>query len=48
MKKLLSTLLALAPALALAAPTTWNVDATHSSAGFSVRHLVISQVRGEF
>lgn len=48
MKKLLSSLLALAPALALAAPTTWNVDATHSSAGFSVRHLVISQVRGEF
>ena len=48
MKKLLLALVALAPALALAAPTTWNIDATHSTAGFSVRHLVISQVRGEF
>ena len=48
MKKVLLALVALAPALALAAPTTWNIDATHSTAGFSVRHLVISQVRGEF
>jgi polyisoprenoid-binding protein YceI len=48
MKKVLLALVALAPALALAAPTTWNIDATHSTAGFSVRHLVISQLRGEF
>lgn len=26
----------------------WNVDVTHSSVGFSVSHLVISKVRGEF
>ena len=26
----------------------WNLDATHSNAGFSVRHLMISNVRGEF
>jgi polyisoprenoid-binding protein YceI len=48
MKKLLFAFVALAPAIALAAPATWNIDATHSTAGFSVRHLVISQVRGEF
>jgi polyisoprenoid-binding protein YceI len=27
---------------------TWNLDASHSHAGFSVRHLMISNVRGEF
>lgn len=50
MKKLLSAALALAvaPTLALAAPTTWNIDASHSNAGFAVKHLVISTVRGSF
>jgi polyisoprenoid-binding protein YceI len=48
MKKLLVTLAAALPALALAAPATWNLDASHSSAGFAVKHLVISTVRGEF
>ena len=48
MKKLLSSLLALVPALALAGPSAWNVDASHSTAGFAVKHLVISTVRGEF
>ncbi len=27
---------------------TWTLDATHSHAGFGVRHLMISTVRGEF
>lgn len=27
---------------------TWAVDASHSSVGFSVRHLMISKVRGRF
>jgi polyisoprenoid-binding protein YceI len=27
---------------------TWNLDLSHSHAGFSVRHLMISNVRGEF
>jgi polyisoprenoid-binding protein YceI len=27
-------------------PNTWTVDPNHSSAGFSVRHLMISTVRG--
>jgi polyisoprenoid-binding protein YceI len=31
-----------------AALSNWNLDATHSNAGFSVRHLMISNVRGEF
>jgi polyisoprenoid-binding protein YceI len=48
MKKLLSAVLAVLPALALGATSTWNVDPMHSTAGFSVRHLVISNVKGEF
>jgi len=48
MKKLLPALLALAPALALAGTSTWNLDASHSRAGFAVKHLVISTTRGEF
>lgn len=27
---------------------TWNIDASHSSIAFSVRHLMISNVKGEF
>ena len=48
MNKLAAAVLALVPALALAAPTTWSVDASHSRVGFAVKHLVISTVRGEF
>jgi polyisoprenoid-binding protein YceI len=48
MNRILASLLSLAPALALAAPTTWNVDPSHSQVGFAVKHLVISNVRGEF
>jgi polyisoprenoid-binding protein YceI len=42
--------LALAVALALpaaAAPVTYQIDASHSVAGFSVKHLVVSNVKGE-
>ena len=35
-------LLAQAPA----GPNTWTVDTNHSSAGFSVRHMMVSTVRG--
>ncbi len=48
MTKILAALLAAVPALALAAPTAWNVDPSHSQVGFAVKHLVISNVRGEF
>ena len=27
---------------------TWNIDPVHSSVGFTVRHLVVSKVRGNF
>ena len=27
---------------------TWNIDPTHSEVGFSLRHLMISKVRGKF
>lgn len=28
--------------------TTWNIDPSHSTAQFSIRHLMISNVKGEF
>ena len=50
MKRTLATFLALvlAPALALAEASTWNLDPAHSHASFTIRHLVISNVRGDF
>ncbi len=49
MKRLLALSLALAaPAAALAQTTTWNLDPAHSHASFTVRHMVISNVTGEF
>jgi len=45
----IAAVLALAvPAMAFAGTSTWNVDPAHSHAGFAVKHLVISTVRGEF
>jgi polyisoprenoid-binding protein YceI len=35
-----------APAQAPAGPNTWSVDTAHSSAGFSVKHMMVSTVRG--
>lgn len=32
----------------LAQADTWNVDPVHSSVGFSVRHMVLAKVRGNF
>src|SRR5215472_7557176 len=29
-------------------PTRWTLDPGHSAVGFSVRHLMITNVRGEF
>ena len=50
MKRLLasiSTIIALSlPALASA--TIWNIDPDHSNIGFKVRHLMISNVKGNF
>lgn len=50
MKRLLasiSTIIFLSlPALASAA--TWNIDPDHSSIGFKIRHLMVSNVKGHF
>ncbi len=27
---------------------TWTIDAVHSTVGFSVKHLMVSKVRGTF
>jgi polyisoprenoid-binding protein YceI len=35
-----------APATAPARAATWDIDASHASAGFKVRHLMVSHVRG--
>lgn len=32
----------------IASASTWNIDPDHSSVGFSVRHLMVSNVRGTF
>jgi polyisoprenoid-binding protein YceI len=43
----ISTIIALSlPALALA--STWNIDPDHSNIGFKVRHLMVSNVKGNF
>ena len=39
-------LMLLSPRLASAA--TWNIDPDHSSVGFSIRHLMVSNVKGNF
>jgi polyisoprenoid-binding protein YceI len=48
MKRILAILLSLAPGLGLAESSAWNLDPAHTNAGFTVRHLVISNVRGQF
>ncbi len=37
-----------APALAGTTTTPWEIDPVHSTAQFSVRHMMISNVKGEF
>lgn len=49
LNRLLALLMALAaPALTLAEAATWNLDPSHTHSSFTIRHLVISNVRGEF
>lgn len=50
MKRLLvsiCTIIALALPV-IASATTWNIDPDHSNVGFKVRHLMISNVKGNF
>ena len=48
------SLLTLALAAVLGAATvpalaeTWSVDASHSTVGFAVRHMMVSNVKGSF
>jgi len=48
MKRIALAILALTAVPALADSSTWKIDPAHSHAAFTVRHLVISNVRGEF
>jgi len=49
MKRFLALALAATiPCLAAAEASSWTIDPAHSSTQFSVRHLVISTVRGQF
>src|SRR5689334_10065099 len=45
--RILVAVLAVAPAL-LADASSWRIDPLHSAAHFSVRHMMISTVRGDF
>jgi polyisoprenoid-binding protein YceI len=40
--------LVFAPALALGQASSWSIDPAHSHAGFSIRHMIVSNVRGDF
>ena len=44
----LSTVFALLMLPSLAFASTWNIDSDHSSTGFKVRHLMVSNVKGVF
>jgi polyisoprenoid-binding protein YceI len=44
--RLLALILVLLPAVAF--PATWNIDPDHSNLQFSVKHLMISNVKGTF
>ncbi|MBJ6800588.1 YceI family protein [Geomonas propionica] len=50
MKRIIATIAAVAALAlpALASATTWNIDPDHSSVGFKVRHLMVSNVKGNF
>ena len=48
MTRIAALAVAIAPALAFGQAVTWNIDSSHTRTGFSVKHLVISDVKGEF
>lgn len=48
MKKIIITLIAVVGMFTANAQNTWKVDASHSSVGFSLTHLLISEVTGDF
>jgi polyisoprenoid-binding protein YceI len=46
--KLLAALALIATAAAARAETAWQIDPAHTNVQFSIRHMMISNVRGEF
>jgi len=48
MKKLVLAALLAVPGLSLAQTSSWDFDPAHTHASFTVRHMGISNVRGEF
>ena len=44
----LTLTLAAVPAAAAAQAATWTIDPGHSAATFTVRHMVVANVKGEF
>jgi polyisoprenoid-binding protein YceI len=46
--RLLALAIVVWPAAAFAQNATWTIDSGHSAASFSVRHMVVANVRGEF
>src|SRR5690349_22779901 len=44
----LTLLVSAVPAVGAAQSATWTIDPGHSAATFSVRHMVVSNVKGEF
>jgi polyisoprenoid-binding protein YceI len=47
-KKLIATIVAIAIAVPSLSAATWEIDKAHSSVGFTVKHMVISNVNGKF
>ncbi len=47
-RTLLSTILLLQPLSALAVNTDWKIDPAHTAAHFTVKHMMVSNVRGDF
>ncbi|HEX9242591.1 MAG TPA: YceI family protein [Anaeromyxobacter sp.] len=48
MKRLLAVVLAFAAPAAALAESSWILESNHTHSAFTIRHLVISNVRGEF
>ena len=44
----LASVICLLPSSALAANSDWKIDPMHTKAGFTVKHMMISNVHGEF
>lgn len=48
MRSLVFWLCLFVPAVSAAQPAIWTIDPGHSAAQFSIRHMIVSNVKGEF